>query len=180
MDVIGTLPIFLSLTDDMNTLERKRVVRHSVLTGFLVSIGFLAVGKSVFALIGITIADFKVAGGIILLVIAIYDLLFPEKKRRDSGGQVGIVPLGMPLIVGPAVLTTIIITVDTFGYVPTIVSLIINLVFAWLIFSRATIMIRLLGEGGTKAIAKVASLFLAAIAVMMIRRGVLEILHRGM
>jgi len=180
MDVIGTLPIFLALTEDMHSDERKRVVHHSVLTGFLVSIGFLAVGKFVFAVIGITIADFKVAGGIILLVIAICDLIFPEKKRRESGGQVGIVPLGMPLVVGPAVLTTIIICVDTYGYAPTVVSLILNLLFAWVVFGRATVTVRVLGEEGTKAIAKVASLFLAAIAVMMIRRGVFEILQGSM
>jgi multiple antibiotic resistance protein len=76
MDAIGILPIYISLTEGMKGSERKRVVRDSILTGFVVSLGFLALGKFIFAVI---IPDFKVAGGIILLIIAIHDLLFPEK-----------------------------------------------------------------------------------------------------
>jgi len=179
MDAIGILPIFISLTNGMGKFERTKVVRASILTGFLVSLGFLALGKFIFAVIGVTISDFKVAGGTILLVIAIHDLLFPERKRREPGDNVGIVPLGMPLIVGPAVLTTTVIAVDTYGYLPTIVSLTLNLSFAWFVFSRANMLVRLLGEGGSKGVAKVASLLLAAIAVMMIRRGISDILQGG-
>jgi multiple antibiotic resistance protein len=180
MDAIGVLPFFLSFTEGMKKLERKRVLRASILTGFVVSLGFLAVGKFVFTVIGITVSDFKVAGGTILLVIAIRDLLFPERKRSIADGTVGVVPLGVPLIVGPAVLTTTIISVDTYGYIPTIVSLILNLLFAGWVFSRSDFLIRLLGEGGAKGVGKVVSLLLAAIAVMMIRRGIIDMLTGGM
>ena len=105
MDAIGVLPLFISFTEGMKDVERHRVVRDSILTGFVVSLGFLFVGKFIFSVIGVTIPDFKVAGGIILLIIAIHDLLFPEKKHRGDAGTVGIVPLGVPLIVGPAVWT---------------------------------------------------------------------------
>jgi len=180
MDAIGVLPFFLSFTDGMKKLERNRVLRASILTGFVVSLGFLAVGKFVFTVIGITVSDFKVAGGTILLVIAIHDLLFPERKRSIVDETVGVVPLGVPLIVGPAVLTTTIISVDAYGYIPTIFSLIINLVFAGWVFSRADFLIRLLGEGGAKGVGKVVSLLLAAIAVMMIRKGIIDMLKAGM
>ena len=119
------------------------------------------------------------AGGIILLIIAIHDLLFPEKKRRIDGATVGIVPLGVPLIVGPAVLTTMLISVDAYGYISTIISLVVNLTFAWGVFSRAGFLMRLLGEGGSKGVAKVVSLLLAAIAVMMIRRGIIAMIQGG-
>lgn len=179
MDAIGVLPIFISFTGGMKEGARKQVVQDSILTGFVVSLGFLAVGKLIFTIIGVTIPDFKVAGGIILLIIAVHDLLFPEKKRGIAGETVGIVPLGVPLIVGPAVLTTILISVDAYGYIPTIISLIVNLIFAWWVFSRADLLIRLLGEGGAKGLAKVVSLLLAAIAVMMIRRGIIDMLNGG-
>jgi multiple antibiotic resistance protein len=179
MDAIGVLPIFISLTQGMKGVERKQVVQASILTGFAISLGFLAVGKFIFTVIGVTIPDFKVAGGVILLIIAIQDLLFPEKKRRIADATVGIVPLGVPLIVGPAVLTTTIISVDAYGYIPTIISLMLNLVFAWLVFSRSALVIRLLGEGGAKGVGKVVSLLLAAIAVMMIRRGIIDMLAGG-
>jgi multiple antibiotic resistance protein len=179
MDAIGVLPLFISLTEGMKDVERHRVVRDSILTGFVVSLGFLAVGKFIFSVIEVTIPDFKVAGGIILLIIAIHDLLFPEKKRRIDGATVGIVPLGVPLIVGPAVLTTMLISVDAYGYIPTIISLVVNLTFAWGVFSRAGLLMRLLGEGGSKGVAKVVSLLLAAIAVMMIRRGIIDMIQGG-
>jgi multiple antibiotic resistance protein len=180
MDAIGVLPFFLSFTEEMKGAERKRVVRASILTGFVVSLGFLAVGKFIFTVIGITVSDFKVAGGTILLVIAIRDLLFPERKGGIVDETVGVVPLGVPLIVGPAVLTTTIISVDAYGYIPTITSLIVNLLFAGWVFSRADLLIRLLGEGGAKGVGKVVSLLLAAIAVMMIRMGIIDMLNAGM
>jgi multiple antibiotic resistance protein len=180
MDAIGVLPFFLSFTEGMKNRERKQVLRASIFTGFVVSLGFLAVGKFIFTIIGITVSDFKVAGGAILLVIAIRDLLFPERKRSIVDETVGVVPLGVPLIVGPAVLTTTIISVDAYGYIPTIVSLIINLLFAGWVFSRADLLIRLLGEGGAKGVGKVVSLLLAAIAVMMIRMGIIDMLTAGM
>jgi multiple antibiotic resistance protein len=180
MDAIGVLPFFLSFTEGMKETERKKVVRASILTGFVVSLGFLAVGKFIFTVIGITVSDFKVAGGTILLVIAIRELLFPEKKRSIVDETVGVVPLGVPLIVGPAVLTTTIISVDTYGYIPTITSLCINLLFAGWVFLRADLLIRLLGEGGARGVGKVISLLLAAIAVMMIRMGIIDMLNAGM
>jgi multiple antibiotic resistance protein len=180
MDAIGVLPLFISFTEGMKKAARRQVVQDSILTGFVVSLGFLAVGKFIFTVIGVTVSDFKVAGGIILLIIAVHDLLFPERKRRIAGETVGVVPLGVPLIVGPAVLTTTIISVDAYGYIPTILSLIVNLIFAWWVFSRADLLIRLLGEGGAKGLAKVVSLLLAAIAVMMIRRGIIGMLKGGL
>jgi len=176
MDAIGVLPIFLSLTEGLSPEERRGVVKASIATAFAVGVGFLFLGKFIFSVIGVTVADFKVAGGIILLILAIYDLIFPEKKRRAPKDTVGIVPLGMPLVVGPAVLTTILICVDSYGYLPTILSLVANLLLAWWVFQRAELLIRLLGDGGVKGVAKVASLLLAAIAVMMIRLGIAEIL----
>jgi len=179
MDAIGVLPIFLSLTEGMDPKERERVVKASVVTGFAVGVGFLLVGKVVFRVIGVTVSDFKVAGGLILLVLAIYDLIFPEKTRRSPGETVGVVPLGVPLIVGPAVMTTLLISVDVYGFLPTLLSLVLNLLFTWTIFRQAELVVRALGDGGVRGVAKVASLMLAAIAVMMIRKGITDMILLG-
>ncbi len=88
----------------------------------------------------------------------------------------GVVPLGTPLIAGPAVLTTLLIMLDHNGYLPTIAALIANLLVVWLVPTRSEPLTRFLGEGGSLAISKVASLLLAAIAVMMIRLGMMEII----
>jgi len=176
IDVVGILPIFMSLVDGIEKPRKTKIINQSVITALSVSIGFLALGKFVFSVLGIEIYDFKMAGGLLLLVFAINDLLFSEKGKRAATQTMGVVPLGIPLVVGPAVLTSIIVTVDTYGYIPTITSLAVNLVIVWIVFLKSNFIYRLMGEGGSKAFAKVASLLLAAIAVMMIRRGFMDMM----
>ncbi len=173
-DALGILPIFVSLTSEMTQLERKKVVRQSILTGFLASIGFLAAGKSVFDLLGITVSDFKVAGGSLLFIIAVVDLIFPERTRTFPKETLGVVPIGIPLIVGPGVLTLLLISAQTYGYVSTVLCLILNLLTVWLVFGNSHLIMRLLKDGGTKGMGKVFALFLAAFAMMMIRTGITE------
>lgn len=179
MDAIAVLPIFLSMIEGMPPDDKKIIIKQSVVTAFLISVCFLAVGKFIFSALGITVADFKIAGGIVLLVLAINDLLFPEKTRRFQGSSIGVVPLGMPLIVGPGVLTTIIILVDTYGYLPALFSILVNLFIVWLAFNKSDAIMKILGENGAKGFSKVMSIFLAAIAVMMIRRGIFELIKMG-
>ena len=176
IDVVGILPVFMSLVEGIEKPQKTKIIHQSVITALSVSIGFLAIGKFVFSVLGIEIYDFKMAGGLLLLVFPINDLLFAEKGKRTFTAAMGVVPLGIPLIVGPAVLTSIIVTVDTYGYVPTITSLLINLVIVWIVFLKSDFIYRLMGDGGSKAFAKVAALLLAAIAVMMIRRGFIDML----
>jgi multiple antibiotic resistance protein len=171
-NTLGILPIFVSLTMEMSQSERKRVSRQSILTGFLVSIGFLAVGRSVFALLGITVSDFQIAGGILLFIISIIDLIFPERTRTFPKETMGVVPIGIPLIVGPAVLTLLLIIVHTYGYFSTLLCLILNLLIVWSAFTQSHRIMRLMKEGGAKGIGKVFSLLLAAFAMMMIRMGI--------
>jgi multiple antibiotic resistance protein len=171
-NALGILPIFVSLTSEMAEPERRRVIYQSLLTGFLVSIGFLAVGKSVFALLGITVSDFQIAGGILLFIISIIDLIFPEKTRTFPKETMGVVPIGIPLIVGPAVLTLLLIIVHTYGYVSTLLCLVLNLLIVWFAFTQSHRIMRLMKEGGAKGIGKVFSLLLAAFAMMMVRIGI--------
>ncbi|MFQ6111299.1 MAG: MarC family protein [Nitrospinota bacterium] len=176
VDIIGVLPIFMGFAGSLAAEERKQVIRQSLLTAASLSLGFLFLGKAILVVLGVTIADFKVAGGIILLFFAILDILMPEKSRRRPSETMGVVPLGTPLIAGPAVLTTLLIMVDHNGYLPTIAALIANLLIVWLVLTRSESLTRFLGEGGSLAVSKVASLLLAAIAVMMIRLGVIELI----
>ncbi len=171
MDVIGTLPIFINLTEGVERRKVRTVTVEAIAAGATVAILFMFGGKWLFKVLGITIADFRVAGGLLLLVFAIHDLLFARADRKKDA-TMGVVPIGIPLLVGPAVLTGLVLAVDTYGYLPTLVSLGLNLGIAFLVFYFGNYIIRVVGEGGSKGIGKVASLLLAAIAVMMIRSGV--------
>ena len=172
VDAIGVLPIFISLTEKMERKERLSVIIKSLATAICLAVFFIFLGKAVFSVLNITVADFMVAGGILLFCIAIIDLLNPIKRRRIPGGELGFVPLGTPLIVGPAVLTTSLLMLDAYGLLPTLISVLTNIILAGVIFWSAAIFIKVLGIAGTRALSKITSLLLAAIAVMMIRKGI--------
>lgn len=179
IDAIGMVGIYISLTSDFTESVKKRLVTEATLTALFVSVIFLFFGKMIFRLLGISPDDFRVAGGIILLILAISDILFSNhEKRRSSDTAVGIVPIGIPLIMGPAALTTILISTETLGFPLTLISLLLNLAIAWFVFRNANWFVRMIGEAGTKALAKVMALFLAAIAVMMIRVGITGFLEK--
>lgn len=176
MDVFAVLPMFVSFTSDMTETERKTIIRQSIITALAVGLAFVGVGEAVFRILSITVDDFKIAGGLVLLVIAVLDLLRYSGERRKIEGTVGVVPIGVPLIVGPAVLTTLIVLIDHYGIVPTLISLVLNLMIVWASFVNAEKITKLIGKNGIVAISKVMAILLASIAVMMIRIGLQNII----
>lgn len=176
----GILPLFIGLTQDMTQGQRRRLVFHAVMTAFAIALLILFAGQLIFQTLGITLNDLRVGGGLILLILSITDLIFGDYKRRsppqdatdDVGADVGIVPLGIPLVMGPAAITTILVSQQAYSYLPTLVSLVANLSLVWVAFYFGPALMEKLGAATSKAVAKVASLFLAAIAVAMIRSGV--------
>lgn len=173
IDVLGVLPLFVALTDELDDARRRRLAFDATATAFAVSLLFLVAGKGLFAFLGITESDFRVGGGIILLVLAVTDLLFAKERQRDAGeGTIGVVPIGIPLIMGPAALTTIILQVGSYGYLWTIVSLLVNLIIVLAVFTESSRISRALGKPASRAIGKVAALLLAGIGIMMIRSGI--------
>jgi len=172
----GVLPIFVSLTSTIPE-QRKRLALQSSLTAFLVSTGFMLLGSIVFKLIGITVEDFMIAGGILLLIFSVVDIVFPESKTRHvATATLGVVPLGTPLLSGPATLTTTLVLVGNYGFLPVIVSLVLCFIMAWVILHKADKIMNIIGPTGAEAFAKIASLLLAAIAVKLIRSGIVELM----
>ena len=176
IDIFGLLPIFISLTSDYSSEQNTSVVKQSTLTAFFVSVSFIAIGKLVFSVLGITIADFQIAGGILLLILSINDIMYPNKPTRTPSSSMGIVPIGIPLITGPAVLTTSILILDLYGIGPTLVSLTLNMVIVYFVLKKASVVVRVIGQGGTMAIGKVASILLASIGVMLVRMGIQSVI----
>lgn len=176
IDVPGLVPIFLSLTQGMTLKSRRKLIVEATMTAAAVALVFLVLGKVIFRFLGITENDFRIGGGIVLLVLGVTDLLFSSNEKKDPNASVGVVPIGIPLVMGPGALTAIIIIVDAYGYWISMISLLLNLILVWLTFRHSDLVMKVMGEGGSKAFAKVAALFLVAIAVMMIRVGVQNIL----
>src|SRR4030065_2218436 len=97
-DAIGVLPIYLSLTQDMDRGVRARVLRHSIITASAITVLFLLIGKGIFIILGITISDFQIGGGVFLFGLAFRAHLFFEQRSRKPHPTVGTVPIGTPLI----------------------------------------------------------------------------------
>jgi multiple antibiotic resistance protein len=179
MDPVGNLPIFLALTQEGTATHRKRTANLATLTAFGVGLLFVAVGKAIFSLLGIEVTDFLMAGGIILLILAIRYLITGkgvEIGDVSASETIGVVPLGTPLVVGPAVLAALLLLMGRHHIAIVLFSFILNLVIQWVLFRQATRIVAFLGRTGVAAISKVIMLLLAAIAVKMIREGILAIL----
>ena len=178
VDAIGVLPIYLGLTDGLNSTHKKKIIFQSLITATIVAVAFFLGGPLLLKLVGVGVSDFMVAGGGLLLVLSLSDLLTGEKRQRVIDAEtIGAVPIGVPLITGPAVLTTSILLVNEYGVISTTLALLANVLIVGVVFFMASSIERILGQAGSKTVSKVASLFLASIAVMLIRRGILEIIE---
>lgn len=171
IDPMGLVAIFMGLGTSASPEHRRRQAFLGLLTGLLVAVGFIFLGKAVFAALGITVADFQVAGGLILLALAVRELVGYGRADRDSDNEFGVVPLGMPLLAGPALLTALLILTDSVGVVYTLLSLIVNLAIVAVALCNADRFARLMGRQGLRGISKIIALLLAAIAISLIRRG---------
>jgi multiple antibiotic resistance protein len=175
VDSIGNIPVFVSLVEGTSKKQRHKIIIDSVTTATVVAILFMFIGKWVLRAVGITISDFQIAGGVLLFVIAVRLLLPGTQKYILTNGHerdIGVFPLGTPLITGPAVLTTTLMMLDSFGSMPTFVSLVINMFIVWVTLAQAERIMKLMGAGGTRAFSKIMYILLAAIGVMMVRRGI--------
>ena len=171
IDPIGLVALFMGLAGNASREQRHREGFIGILTALCISVGFVFLGKIIFTALGITVADFQVAGGLILLGLAGRELLNLGSTEREPSDDFGVVPLGMPLIAGPALLTALLILVDTVGLVFTLISLLVNLALVVIAFWNADLVARWMGRQGLRGVSKIVALLLAAIAVSLIRRG---------
>jgi multiple antibiotic resistance protein len=177
MDSLGVLPIFAGLTEGLSTGAKREIILQSILTATVLAISFIFLGQIIFNFLGISMGDFMVAGGMILFCLSMMDLM---GRGSDKGTlkpmELAAVPIGTPLIVGPAVLTMALMLMSQFGWVVTLVAVVANLIIVAVIFLFSDQIIRLLGKSGSRALSKVMYLLLATIGVMMVRKGVILIM----
>ena len=189
INIPGILPLYMGMTEALDRAARQALLVRALTAAFVLAVLMLFAGDVIFETLGITVNDLRVGGGLILLTIAVTDLAFGDlkKRRTDTDGnghhgaeethggaqpELSVVPLGIPLIIGPGAITTILIAQGEFGYPPTLASIVVNMLLVFVAFTFGPGLLRFFGPSTSKAVAKVASLFLAAIAVAMIRAGV--------
>lgn len=171
-DGVGLLPLFWALSHRLSPSARRKAVSEAIVTAFLVAIIFLLVSKFLLAMMGLQLADVMLAGGAILIVLSLRDILVSEPPPEGHYPNPGVVPLGVPLLAGPAALTTLLLVRDQHGWELAAISLLVNLLVVWVILVSSERLMRRLGEEGAQVISKVASLILTAFGIMLIRQGI--------
>ena len=182
IDPFGMVPIFLAVTAAMTPVQRRRVSFEAVGAATIIALGFMFLGHAIFRFLYITEDDFRIAGGILLLVLAIMDLLIPGKPAVNEPEIVGIVPLAMPLIAGPATLTTVLVLATNedqtraYGYSMTALSLVVNFALLLAVMLAAGRIAKIVGLNALRALSKLVMVLLAAIAVNFIRTGITNLI----
>jgi len=175
VDPIGNVPIFISLTEKMNQAERKSTFHTATWVALALLLGFTLAGQQVLNVFGIPLHSFMIAGGLLLLVLAINILLFGGLKEREeviSPKSVGAVPIACPLLVGPGAITTTILILQTSGVVVTLIAVVIIFALTWIILHLINPIYKVLGETGSAVIARIMAIFIAAIAVGFVINGI--------
>lgn len=179
LDAPGNLPMVISLTQGSTSKEKVKIINTATITAILVGLAFLFFGQFILNVMGISVGSFAIAGGIILLVLSIKYMITGHMVDASREEMVAVVPIGTPLLTGPATITTLIFLNTQFPTYMVLLSFVLNMAIAWMIFVLGDKIISFLGQGGIKAISKVFSLLLASMAVDLIIRGLnlLNILH---
>jgi multiple antibiotic resistance protein len=177
MDPLAVLPFLVPSLGTVNQHARRRVIRLSLVTGAAVGMAFLGLGKAVFVLLGITVSDFLVAGGLVLLVISLRELVSSKSEEPAAPDELlAVVPIGTPLLVGPATISMLILLTAQYAFWIVLTAFVVNLLAALVVWSQAGLILRVMGHGGLRAFTKVVYLLLAAIAVQLIRQGLSDVL----
>jgi multiple antibiotic resistance protein len=171
IDAIGNLPLVLALTEGMSERGRRRVIHVATATAAVVGLAFLLFGKLILDALGISVGAFAIAGGVILLTLSVKYLLTGNMVEAIKEEMIAVVPIGTPLVAGPATITALLLLVGQFPVGIVLLSFMLNLAISWGLFLLGNRVIGFLGQGGVRAISSVFNLLLAAIAITMVLRG---------
>jgi len=174
LDPLGNAPIFHSLTSQMEKSVRASIVKKSVAIATLLLLLLGIGGEALFRFFGITLNDFRIAGGAILFVYGVQGILGKTEAESLSGDvSIAVIPLATPLLAGPGAIATVIYIKYRWGLGTMALSVLLDSLLTLLILSAGERLFRLLGRDGSLLLVKLFSMVLAAIAVNMIAQGVL-------
>ena len=186
IDPIGLLPIFLGLTGGMTRRQRAEVAGRACVIAALILVLFTVAGSAILAAFGITIAAFRVAGGLLLFAIA-FEMVFDKRAERQEEAanravtaehmrSIAVFPLAIPLIAGPSTISATILLSGAIGPVrgEIAVALICVAICAatFLVFLASHRIERVLGETGRVVLSRLLGVLLAALSVQFVADGV--------
>ena len=176
MNPIGTMPVFLTMTNDLTKKERRNTAIKAVLTAAFALILFAILGRYLFDFFGISVAGLKVVGGILFFFIG-FDMLNARLSRikmtkleaEQYADDISITPLGIPMIAGPGAITNAIVLMgdanDYTSKAMVILSIVLVLIVVLLVFIGAVGITKFIGDKGNKIMMKLMGLIVMVIAV---------------
>lgn len=188
MDPIATVPAFLAMTQDDSTVNKVRMARLACFVAAGVLVTFVLVGEGLFRILGITLSAFKIAGSIVLLLIAI-DMLRAQRspvqetsEEKEAGAEkadIAITPLAVPMLAGPGAISTVILLKAQAKDIPQSIALILCVSLVcflsyWILRLAATHGVRLFTPIMMKLTTRIMGLLLAALAIQFILDGIAE------
>lgn len=190
VDPFAALPAFLALTGGEHESKRKGIALRASLTTILVLSTFALTGQLIFRFFGITIPAFKIAGGILLFTIALDMLRAKASKTRTTPAEteegahkedVGVVPVGIPLLSGPGAIASVTLLSERAKALPERIGLLVAIVVigfvTWIVLRSGDVVARVLGKTGLNLIARIMGLLLAAVAAQFVIDGVQAVLR---
>ena len=175
VDPLGNIPIFMSLTEKMPKKQKTKTFNTAIIVGIILLLIFAFAGQEIFLIFGVSIYSFQIAGGILLLIIAIRLIITGRIIDLDKNAEsIGAVPIAVPLLVGPGAITTAIFSLQQYGITITALAIMITLAITWIILRSANKVYHFLGKSGALVIAQVNALFIAAIAIQFILMGITQ------
>ena len=184
---LGTMPVFLTMTNGMNDHERKAIVRRATIVSFITLMVFTFSGQFLFKFFGISSNGFRIAGGFIIFKIG-FDMLqarysnakLKEEEVKTYADDISITPLAIPMLCGPGAIANAIMLMDdasTFTLKGTLIGIIALVYFiTFLILQASTRLVRILGETGNNVMMRLMGLILMVIAVECFVSGLKPIL----
>jgi len=172
LDPLGTIPYYQALTSGLKVEEKRRVLRLAILVAWVILLTFTVLGDALFRLFNLTVNDFKVAAGLVLLIASIALLLeVPLGILRAEPEKVAIVPIATPLLAGPAAISITLLLRYTWGPHVALLAVTVNMLIAYLILASSNFISRIVGRQGLVVFDKFMSLIMATLAVSLIRQG---------
>ena len=177
IDPVGSVPVFMALTQKMERAERVSVTKTAIATAASLLFVFAVAGAQLLSIFGITLASFMVAGGVLLFIVAIELLTHGEWRFGSAGavGESGVVPIAFPLLAGPGAITAVIISFQTAGLTVTALSIVIVIGITYVVLRYVDKIYRILGRRGSIIVTRVFAVLIAAIAVQFVVDGIREL-----
>jgi multiple antibiotic resistance protein len=183
---IGVVPLFVAVAGHESAAAQRRIAGQAILISAVILFVFIGIGQIALEALGINLASFRIAGGLVLLIIALRMVLEEAHNPRADGstfhGNIAVFPLAMPFIAGPASIMAVVLLTDSNVYTgwqqaETAALLLVVLGFTYGCLVAADFVQRLLGSTGANVASRIMGLILAALAVQSILNGFHDILH---